>query len=97
MLHGASTTPLMAELTLLGLGIPRQNPSFTARSATQPTLAPDGLAQICCNLCTAVQWFVGLQQAPLSAGRGVTADLVSDKAYLVIIDRAARKNGSDRS
>ena len=62
MLHGASTTPLMAELTLLGLGIPRQNPNIRARSATRPTLAPDGLAQICCNLCTAVQWFVGLQQ-----------------------------------
>ena len=95
MLYGASTTLLMAELTLFRLEIQSMHPRFKAWSATRPTLAPDGLAQICCNLCTAV---VCLTAAPLSAGQGVTADLVSDKANLVIRQCCMQDlNGTDKT
>ena len=54
MLLGATRTLLMAELTLVTLVQLRHEPSINPRSATRPSLTPDGLAQICCNLCTAV-------------------------------------------
>ena len=95
MLYGASTTLLMAELTLFRLEIQSMHPRFKAWSATRPTLAPDGLAQICCNLCTAVVCWTA---APLSAGQGVTADLVSDKANLVIRQCCMQDlNGTDKT
>ena len=85
MLDGASRARLVAELALVRLGRTCCEPGIQARSATRPSLAPDSLAQICCNLCTAV---VGPTCSTIVCSAKVSLQIrwsqVSDKANLVI-------------
>ena len=85
MLDGASRARLVAELVLVRLGRTSCEPGIQARSATRPSLAPDSLAQICCNLCTAV---VGPTCSTIVCSAKVSLQIrwsqVSDKANLVI-------------